>query len=147
MSDPRTVLVVDDEPDVLLLCRLTLEAEGYRVIEATDGEAALARLVEEVPDVVVLDVTLPARDGRQVLEAVRADPRTRDVRVVLTAAPVQDEDPVQGWSSDAAEYVTKPFSPLCLVRILEDVLATDPGEEAERRQLVRDKLTSLHDPP
>jgi CheY-like chemotaxis protein len=148
VGDRRTVLVVDDEPDVLLLCRVNLEFEGYRVLEATDGEDALARLAEELPDVILLDVTRPELDGWQVLETVKADPRTREVPVVLMTAEVQDEDEHQerGWSAGAAEWVTEPFSPLSLSRILEDVLATAPEEEQRRRQVVLDELRSLHDP-
>jgi DNA-binding response OmpR family regulator len=146
VGDRRTVLVVDDEPDVLLLCRVNLEFEGYQVLEASDGEDALARLAEEVPDVVLLDVMLPKLDGWQVLETLKADPRTRQVPVVLLTAKAQDEDRVRGWEAGAAEYVVKPFSPLSLSRILEDVLATEPAEEARRRQLVLDELRLLHDP-
>lgn len=146
MADLPTVLVVDDEPDVLLLCRVNLEFEGYRVIEATDGEDALERVAEEAPDVIVLDVMLPKLDGWQVLETLKADPGTRDVPVVMLTAKVQDQDQLRGWSAGAAEYVTKPFSPLSLSRIVQDVLATDPEEEERRRQLVLEELRLLHDP-
>lgn len=146
MADRHTVLVVDDEPDVRLLCRVTLEFAGYRVIEAEDGQVALARLAEEVPDVIVLAVMLAELDGWQVLETVQADPRTRDVPVVMLCATVDDSDQVRGWSFGAAEYVTKPLSPTVLSRILSDVLATEPGEQERRRQLMVGEFRSLLDP-
>jgi CheY-like chemotaxis protein len=143
--EQRKVLVVDDEPDVLLLCRVNLEFEGYRVTEASDGEQALARLAEEVPDVVLLDVMMPKMDGWTVLEHIKADPRTAEVPVVMLTAKVQDHDQVRGWSSGAAEYITKPFSPLALSQVVEDVIDTDPQEEDRRRRLVLDKLQILRE--
>jgi CheY-like chemotaxis protein len=137
------VLVVDDEPDVLLLCRVNLEFEGYEVIEATDGEQGLRRLREERPDVVLLDVMMPRMDGWQVLEAAKADEELRDIPIVMLTAKVQDQDQIRGWSQGAAEYITKPFSPLSLSQVLQDVLATDPGEEERRRALVLEKLQLL----
>jgi DNA-binding response OmpR family regulator len=139
------VLVVDDEADVQLLCRVNLEFEGYRVITAADGEEALARVAEELPDVVLLDVMLPKIDGWQVLERLKADERTKAVPVVMLTAKVQDEDQIRGWTAGAAEYITKPFSPLSLSQVLADVLATDPEEEERRRRLVLEKLQLLRD--
>ena len=145
MVQRRTVLVVDDEPDVLLLCRVNLEFEGYRVIEAADGESALAALADEVPDVVLLDVMMPKLDGWSVLERIKADPRTAEVPVVMLTAKVQDHDQIRGWSSGAAEYITKPFSPLSLSQVVQDVLDTDPEEEERRRQLVLEKLQLMRE--
>jgi DNA-binding response OmpR family regulator len=143
--DRRTVLVVDDEPDVLLLCRVNLEFEGYRVVEASDGEAALAYLADEVPDVVLLDLMMPKLDGWAVLERIKADPRTAAVPVVMLTAKVQDHDQIRGWSSGAAEYITKPFSPLSLSQVVQDVIDTDPAEEEQRRRLVLEKLQLLRE--
>lgn len=145
MVEPRTVLVVDDEPDVLLLCRVNLEFEGYRVIEAGDGEEALDRLADEVPDVVLLDVMMPKLDGWAVLERIKADPRTAEVPVVMLTAKVQDHDQIRGWSSGAAEYITKPFSPLSLSQVVQDVIDTDPGDEEQRRRLVLEKLQLMRE--
>ena len=86
MTDRQKVLVVDDEPDVLLLCRVNLEFEGYDVIEASDGEQAMERVRDERPDVVLLDVMMPKMDGWQVLSALKADAELKDIPVVMLTA-------------------------------------------------------------
>jgi CheY-like chemotaxis protein len=146
MANERArVLVVDDEPDVLLLCRVNLEFEGYEVVEASDGEEAMARLRESSPDVVLLDVMLPKMDGWQVLAAIKEDEGLRDLPVVMLTAKVQEQDQIRGWSQGAADYITKPFSPLALSQVLQDVLATAPEEEERRRRLILEKLQLLDD--
>jgi CheY-like chemotaxis protein len=145
MGDGRTVLVVDDEPDVLLLCRVNLEFEGYDVVEAADGVEALDKLREARPDVVLLDVMMPRMDGWQVLAEIKGDDELKDIPVVMLTAKVQDQDQIRGWSEGAADYITKPFSPLALSQVLQDVLATDPEEEEHRRQMILDKLQLLRD--
>jgi CheY-like chemotaxis protein len=145
MSDGHTVLVVDDEPDVLLLCRVNLEFEGYTVIEAAHGEEAMDKLRTERPDIVLLDVMMPRMDGWQVLSAIKADDDLKDIPVVMLTAKVQDQDQIRGWSEGAADYITKPFSPLALSQVLQDVLATDPEEEERRRRLILDKLQLLRE--
>ena len=143
MTERRTVLVVDDEPDVLLLCRVNLEFEGYEVIEAADGEEALEQVRARRPDVVLLDVMMPKMDGWQVLAAIKADEALADIPVVMLTAKVQDQDQIRGWSQGAADYITKPFSPLALSQVLQDVLETDPEEEDRRRQMILEKLQLL----
>lgn len=145
MQDRGTVLVIDDEPDVLLLCRVNLEFEGYRVLEASDGEAGLALLRDHRPDVVLLDVTMPKLDGWEVLAAIKQDEELHDTPVVMLTARVHDDDQIRGWAQGAAEYVSKPFSPVTLAHVIADVLATDPEEEARRRQLILEKLELLRD--
>lgn len=140
MSERPTVLVVDDEPDVLLLCRVNLEIEGFRVLEAADGEQAIAVLAASTPDVVLLDLALPRVDGWQVIEHLQGDPRTRDLPIVVLTGKTQLADQVRGWRAGVAEYVTKPFSPLSLSHVVHDVLATSPQELGERRRILLDEL-------
>ena len=140
MPDRRRVLVVDDEPDVLLLCRVNLEFEGYEVMEAGDGVEAMARVRERRPDVILLDVMMPRMDGWQVLTELKSDPELRDIPVVMLTAKVQDQDQIRGWSAGASEYITKPFSPLSLSQVLEDVLNDGPDDEERRRNMVLEKL-------
>jgi two-component system, OmpR family, phosphate regulon response regulator PhoB len=115
----RTVLVVDDEPMLRnLLCRL-LKMEGYEVVEAEDGQTALDIVATEKPDLVLLDVMLPARDGLDVLGDLR---RTSDIPVILVSALAEEADRVIGLKMGADDYVTKPFSAAELSARVESVL-------------------------
>jgi DNA-binding response OmpR family regulator len=127
------VLVIDDEPDVLLLCRVNLEFAGHEVIETTDGKQAVAMATSEHPDLIVLDVMLPNRDGLSILAELGKLPETRQVPVVLLTAKAQEEDQLRGWQAGAAEYVTKPFSPISLTRAVEAVHRMTPAQREERR--------------
>ncbi len=143
MTDKHHVLVVDDDSDVLLLCRVNLEFEGYEVTTAGDGAEGLETCRRIVPDVVLLDVMMPRMDGWQTLEAIKADPALSHIPVVMLTAKVQDEDQIRGWSAGAAEYITKPFSPLSLSKVIAEVIAIDPVEEERRRQVILEKLRLL----
>lgn len=145
MAPKASVLIVDDDDDVRLLCRVNLEFEGYRVREAVDGRAALDAVAAERPDVVLLDVMLPELDGWSVLAELKRDPATTDLPVVMLTARSLEEDQLKGWSTGAAEYITKPFSPLVLSQVLEDVLATDPEEQERRRRLILERMRLLHE--
>ncbi|MEX2658260.1 MAG: response regulator [Acidimicrobiales bacterium] len=120
---PRRVLVVDDDATIRRVLTLNLEAEGYEVSVAGDGEEAkeLARSVH--PDVVILDVMMPLADGYSVLRALRSSPQTNDIPVVLLSARASDDEVFQGWQSGADSYVTKPFE-LDEVMTLVDSMAT-----------------------
>ena len=108
-QDLPTVLVVDDEASIRELLALALEMEGYRVLQAADGKAALAVFAEEHVDLVTLDVMMPLLDGWQVADRLRADPRTRTVpRVMISGMPV-DELMRACASRQAAAIISKPF--------------------------------------
>jgi DNA-binding response OmpR family regulator len=107
----KTVLVVDDERDILDLVRFRLEHDGYRVITASDGEAGLSLARTERPDLCVLDVMMPKLSGLEVLAHLREDPLTAATRVILLTARGQDADVDRGFELGAQDYVTKPFSP------------------------------------
>ena len=134
METTLRVLVIDDEPDVLMLCRVNLELAGHEVIEATNGEAGLGLALREHPDVVVLDVMLPRMDGISVLATLGNDELTRDVPVILLTAKTQLEDRRAGWRAGCSEYLTKPFSPVDLVGIAERASATSALERSHRQQ-------------
>ena len=103
----HTVLVVDDEPMLRNLLSHLLHLEGYKVLEAEDGLAALDVVATENPDLVLLDVMLPARNGLDVLGDLR---RTSDIPVILVSARAEEDDRVAGLRLGADDYVTKPFS-------------------------------------
>ncbi|MBX7159713.1 MAG: response regulator [Acidimicrobiia bacterium] len=124
-SRPR-VLIVDDEPDILLMLRVNLEAEGYSTLLAGDGETALRRIAEERPDLVLLDVMMPVVDGWGVLERLALmDPRPR---VILLTAKASTRDLSKARELGADEYVTKPFDPDALLGTIEKVLRSRPAE-------------------
>ena len=135
-TKPReTILVVDDEEDILLLCRVNLEFEGYNIVTASSGVEGLDKARATHPSLVVLDVMMPTMDGWHVLEALKSDPETVHVPVVMLTARVQGEDQMRGWSGGAADYIMKPFSPVALLETIRSVLHPADPEEAERRRL------------
>lgn len=107
----QTVLVADDDPDIQTLVVLRLERSGYRVLRASDGQEALDLALRELPDLAVLDITMPKLDGCEVTRTLRADARTADMPVILLTARVQDDDVLRGLEAGATDYVKKPFSP------------------------------------
>lgn len=131
---PQTILVVDDEDDILLLCRVNLEFEGYRVATASSGVEGLQLAREIRPGMILLDVMMPSMDGWHVLEALKGDPETSSIPVVMLTARVQGEDQMRGWSGGAADYIMKPFSPVALLETLRSVLHPSDPEEADRRR-------------
>jgi two-component system alkaline phosphatase synthesis response regulator PhoP/two-component system response regulator VicR len=111
MSEPATVLVADDEPHLLRLVKFRLEREGYTVLTAADGDAALELARTQRPDLCVLDVMMPKRSGFEVLRALREDCEHQDMKVIMLTARAQDRDVDAGFSLGADDYITKPFSP------------------------------------
>jgi DNA-binding response OmpR family regulator len=110
--DPRqTVLVADDDPDIQSLVVLRLERSGYRVLRASDGQEALDLALSELPDLAVLDITMPKLDGCEVTRSLRAHAETVAMPVILLTARVQEDDVERGMAAGATDYVKKPFSP------------------------------------
>lgn len=155
MTEP-TVLVADDDQELREMLVRYLQAEGFRVAEASDGPTALERVGEIDPDLVVLDVAMPRMDGFEVLRRLRAD---SDVYVIMLTAKAEEVDRVVGLTLGADDYVTKPFSPRELVariravlrrgrepaaaddgRLVFDGLVVDPGR---REALVDDEPVEL----
>ena len=119
----KTVLVVDDEQDILDLVRFRLEHDGYRVLTASDGQTGLTLAQQERPDLCILDVMMPKLSGLEVLARLRADPATAATRVILLTARGQDTDVDRGFELGAQDYVTKPFSPKELRRRVQAQLS------------------------
>jgi len=115
------VLIVEDHPTMRDAMRLVLEEEGHQVEEAVDGENGIAMVREHPPDVVLLDLNIPVVSGTDVLQALKADPATAGVLVVIvTATGEEGRKPALALGAD--DYITKPFSPLALLRTMERVL-------------------------
>ena len=131
----RRVLVVDDEEKIREIVRRYLEAEGFEVTEAADGESALTLARELLPDLVLLDVMMPGTDGIEVLRRLRTE---SDVHVILLTARTEEVDKLVGLSVGADDYVTKPFSPRELVARVKTVLrrgrSGSAGDRADELQ-------------
>jgi DNA-binding response OmpR family regulator len=112
----KRVLVVDDEPDVADLLRTILELDGFRVESATDGRSALARVLAEPPDLLVLDLMMPDLDGLELLKLLRLDPRGATVPVLVVSAKSGTQHQLESLQRGANAYVCKPFSPRELKR-------------------------------
>jgi DNA-binding response OmpR family regulator len=117
------VLVAEDDEDIRSLVVFRLERSGYDVVEAVDGEEALARVAERVPDLVVLDLMMPKLDGLEVTRRLRAAAGTSRVPVILLTARVQERDIEAGFAAGADDYLRKPFSPQELRARVQAVLA------------------------
>ncbi len=120
-----TILVVDDDPVILQLLRVNFEMEGYQVLSADNGEAGLARAVDERPDVVLLDVMMPGLDGLDVAARLRSGPGPHP-KVILLSAKAQVDD-VSAGLHVADDYVTKPFDPFDLLERVEALLGARPA--------------------
>ena len=130
-----TILVVEDEFKIARLVRDYLEAAGFRVVTAYDGQEALAQFRHERPDLVILDLNLPGMDGLAVARAIRQAPtsaRVSNTPIIMLTARVEETDRIVGLELGADDYVTKPFSPRELVARVRAVLRRAPGGEAAR---------------
>lgn len=107
-SGDKLILVVDDEPRMIQFIRMNLELEGYRVVEANNGLAALEKVRDELPDLVIMDVMMPDLDGFETLRLLR---EMSEVPVIMLTVKSEEEDIVKGLNLGADDYVTKPFSP------------------------------------
>jgi DNA-binding response OmpR family regulator len=136
-----TVLVIDDEAPIRLLCRVNLEAEGMAVLEAADGPAGLEKARAERPDVVLLDVMMPGLDGWRVAEELLDDPSTRSIPIVFLTARAELRDRARGIDLGGVDYITKPFNPVELAPMVNDLLGRVGA--GERDELRREKLSEL----
>jgi DNA-binding response OmpR family regulator len=135
------VLVIDDEAPIRLLCRVNLEAEGMKVIEAADGPSGLEQAREHGPDVVLLDVMMPGLDGWRVAEHLLEDERTNEIPIIFLTARAEFRDRARGLDIGGVDYVTKPFNPLELAPLVRQLLARI--ERGERDELRGEKLAEL----
>jgi DNA-binding response OmpR family regulator len=132
----RRILVADDERSIRMLCRVNLSASGMEVIEAADGEAALETARRERPDLILLDVMMPGLDGWSVARELAADEATREIPVVFLTARAEAADRRLGRELGGVGYVVKPFDPVAIGELVEDVLARI--ERGERDELARE---------
>jgi len=136
-----TILVIDDEAPIRLLCRVNLEAEGMSVLEAGDGPSGLERAREEQPDLVLLDVMMPGLDGWGVAEQLLERHDTAGIPIIFLTARAEFRDRARGLEIGGVDYITKPFNPVELAPLVRGLL--DRIERGERDELRGEKLTEL----
>ena len=124
------ILIVEDHPTMREAMRLVLEGEGFDIDEASDGDQALAAVHDERPDLVLLDMSIPGPSGSEVLAAVKSDPATSEVRVIVVTA-TGEEGRAAAMTAGADHYFTKPFSPIALLQAVEEVLGPEDSAPAE----------------
>ena len=127
---PETILIVDDEQDVLDLLVYNLQKAGYKILTARDGAAALQKARDEVPSLIVLDLMLPQMDGTEVCRHLKADPKTAHIPIIMLTAKAEEVDRVVGLELGADDYVTKPFSPREMTLRVKGVLRRASGKIA-----------------
>ena len=121
-KDKKVVLIADDEPQLRLLVRTSLEDEDYEIYEAEDGQQALEIAAQVNPDLFLLDNMMPILDGISVCKALRADPQFRDRPIIMLTAKSQQQDIVLGKAAGVDHYLAKPFSPSELMALVEETL-------------------------
>ncbi len=122
---PKRVLVAEDEPNIATSLKFILGRAGFEVDVRNDGGAALDAILDQVPDVLVLDVMLPTLDGYEILRRLRANPRTADLPVLMLTAKGQREDRETAMDVGASMFITKPFSNGDIVAAVEKLAASD----------------------
>jgi DNA-binding response OmpR family regulator len=120
----HTVLIADDEPNILVTLEFLMQREGHRVLLARDGDEALAQLRAHRPQLVLLDVMMPGKTGFEVCQALRADEALAHTKVLLLTAKGRDTDMAQGLGVGADAYMTKPFSTRELAAKVRELLAS-----------------------
>ena len=117
------ILVVDDEPNIVLSLECLMKQAGFQVRTASDGEAALAAVAVEAPDLVLLDVMMPRKNGYEVCQAIRANPDCKGVRIIMLTAKGREVEREKGLALGADDYITKPFSTQEVVERVRELLA------------------------
>jgi two-component system, OmpR family, response regulator MtrA len=128
----ETILVVDDSEDIALISARMLTQRGYAVITASDGQEALAMVARQRPSCILLDVMMPRMSGLEVLKALKADPGTADIPVIMVTAKTTDDDVLTGYQQGADYYITKPFTADELGYGVNLVLGHQPTQNAVR---------------
>ncbi|RFA29032.1 two-component system response regulator [Alkalilimnicola ehrlichii] len=118
----KRILIADDEPNIVLSLEFLLQNAGYEVATATDGEAALTAIADQRPDLVLLDVMMPRKDGYEVCQILRSDEAYRDLKIVMLTAKGRDVEQEKGLSLGADDYITKPFATQDVVQRVRHLL-------------------------
>ena len=123
---PKTVLIVDDEPNIVVPIEFLMEQNGYSVLVAGSGEEALEVISKHNPDLVLLDIMLPGIDGYEVCEIIRLDPKWQKIKIIFLPAKGRDVDVAKGMVLGADAYVIKPFSNADIIENVKKLLDDSP---------------------
>jgi class 3 adenylate cyclase/CheY-like chemotaxis protein len=134
MRDPPLILAVDDTPENLEILRMRLGAQGYEVAEAADGEEGLAKARELKPDLILLDIMMPKRDGISVVRELKQNPELRAIPVILVTAKADTKDVVQGLDAGGDDYLTKPFEHSALLARVRSMLRQNALHDTVQEQ-------------
>jgi len=121
----QNILIVDDEPNIVISLEFLMKREGFGVSVAVDGEEALRKIAEIRPDLVLLDIMMPKKSGFEVCQEIRANPAWASIKIVMLTAKGRDTEVEKGMALGADAYVTKPFSTRDLVAKVKSVLGLD----------------------
>ena len=121
---PKTILVVEDEPNIVESLSFLMKKAGFIVRVARDGNTAIRTIESEAPDLVLLDIMMPRRDGYEVCRTIRANPDWDHVRIIMLSAKGRDLDRRKGLELGADDYITKPFSTREIVERVQEILGT-----------------------
>jgi DNA-binding response OmpR family regulator len=118
----KKILIADDEPNIVISLEFLMKREGFQVVVATDGEAALRAVDAHAPDLILLDIMLPKKDGFEVCQQIRANPAWQALKIVMLTAKGRDTEVTKGMALGADAYMTKPFSTRDLVAQVKKLL-------------------------
>lgn len=138
--EKRKILVVDDEIDNVVLLEKRLKATGYEVISAYDGDEAIDKAFNENPDLILLDIMMPKKDGFEVLKILRDNPKTKNIPVIMLTAKAEVSDKVRGLETGAIDYVTKPFD---FKELQARILTNLKSQENVEEKIQGEKLVAL----
>jgi DNA-binding NarL/FixJ family response regulator len=139
-KDSKTLLLIDDDPNLILLVKDYLEFQGYDVITAENGRDALEILEKQIPDMIICDIMMPEMDGYALVERVRQDARTSWIPVMFLSAKGQSQDRVKGLSTGADVYMVKPFEP-------EELVAQVESSLKQAKRLMRQNTKAVNEAP
>lgn len=131
------ILVIDDEEDILELLRYNLAKQGYQVSLSTSGEQGLAQARQLLPELIVLDLMLPGIDGLDVCKALKLEPATRQIPIIMITAKGDEADIVTGLELGAEDYIVKPFSPRVVTARVKNVLRRKRGTASDSESVLR----------
>ncbi|HMB01937.1 MAG TPA: response regulator [Spirochaetota bacterium] len=123
MAENAKVMIVDDEPDIVKIVKMSLELANYGIIEANSGEECLEKLEKgEMPDLILLDIMMPGLSGYEVCEKIRKNEKYNEIKIVMLTAKGQKGDAEEGLKAGADDYIIKPFDPYELIEQVKEIM-------------------------